>query len=84
MKNKLTDLNDHLFAQLERLSNENLSAEALVTEVQRATAVVSVADTIVANAKVQLEGAKVLIEWGDQANGKLPMLGSGPTLERVS
>ena len=29
MKNKLTDLNNHLFAQLDRLSDENLSADEL-------------------------------------------------------
>ena len=29
MKNKLADLNDHLFAQLERLSVEGLSPEQI-------------------------------------------------------
>lgn len=84
MKNKLTDLNDHLFAQLERLSNETLTAEQIAQEVQRAEAVVSIADTIVVNARLQLDATKMIVEYGDKVKGKLPMLGAGPTLEKVS
>lgn len=36
MKNKLTDLNDHLFAQLERLSEEDLTADQIEQECKRA------------------------------------------------
>lgn len=64
MKNKLTDLNDHLFAQLERLSDESLSAEDIAKEVTRAQAVVSVADVIVANAGVQLRAVTLAVEHG--------------------
>jgi hypothetical protein len=35
MKNKLTDLNNHLFAQLERLSEEDITVENLAKEIQR-------------------------------------------------
>lgn len=35
MKNKLVDLNNHLFAQLERLGDEDLSAEQLEQEVNK-------------------------------------------------
>ena len=70
-KNRLSDLNDHLFAQLERLGDEDLSPDEIETEVSRATAIVSVADQIVGNADLQLKAAKLYAEHGQ---GVLPML----------
>jgi hypothetical protein len=75
MKNKLTDLNDHLFAQLERLTDEKLSGDAIETEIRRATSVIQVADTIVLNARLQLDACKLVAEHGDRI--KLPMLAAG-------
>lgn len=71
MKNKLTDLNNHLFAQLERLSEEGMDAEKLELEVKRSEAMVSVADQITSNADLQLKAAKLFAEHGA---GVLPML----------
>lgn len=50
MKNKLTDLNNHLFAQLERLSDENLTPEQIEQEVKRTDAIVDVSEQIVRKA----------------------------------
>ena len=47
MKNKFIDLNNHLFAQLERLSNEELKGEGLTTEISRSKAISSVANNII-------------------------------------
>ena len=77
MKNKLTDLNDHLFEQLERLSDEKLSGEALAGEIRRAEATVQVADRIVSNAKLQLDACKLVAEHGDRFTKQLPMLAAG-------
>ena len=60
MKNKLTDLNDHLFAQLERLSEENLEGEKLVAEVTRTKAITSVAKSVIENGRLVLEAQKEL------------------------
>lgn len=72
MKNKLTDLNDHLFAQLERLSDEQLKGEQLDQEVKRGAGVVAVADKIIANAKVQLDAARLVSEHGFDPVPHLP------------
>lgn len=75
MKNKLTDLNDHLFAQLERLSDEGMSTEQIDQEVKRAGAMVSVADKITSNADLQLKAAKLFAEHGAVVLPHLPQIG---------
>jgi hypothetical protein len=74
MKNRLTDLNDHLFAQLERISEEGLSAEQIEAEVKRADAIVDLADAVISNVKVQLEGAKLVALHGDRMMKIMPLL----------
>jgi len=64
MKNKLTDLNDHLFAQLERLSDEDLTPDQIDREAKRGKAIVAVADQIVKNASLQVQVAKLVSEKG--------------------
>lgn len=78
MKNKLTDLNNHLFAQLERLSDEDLSAEDLEREISRTDAIVDVFDTIVRNAGLQLKAAKLYAEHGAYIEARLPAIGAKP------
>jgi len=55
MKNTLTDLNNHLFAQMERLSEESLSVEQLAFEAERSKSLTIIARTIVDNARLVLD-----------------------------
>jgi hypothetical protein len=64
MKNKLSDLNDHLFAQLERLSDEGLTPDKIEQEARRGKAIVAVADQIIRNASLQVQAAKMISEKG--------------------
>ena len=62
-------------AQLERLSEEGLTAEQIEQEVTRADAIVSVSDQIVRTADLQLKAVTVLANHGDRFKPMLPMLG---------
>ena len=74
MKNKLADLNNHLFAQLERLGDESLSDERIAQEVERAGAITDVAEQIIRNADLQLKAAHLLATHGDRFKPMLPMI----------
>ncbi|MCH4470689.1 hypothetical protein MKR32_00965 [Staphylococcus haemolyticus] len=73
MRNTLNDLNNHLFAQLERLSDEDLKGEELKEELQRSSAVSKVAQNIINNGSLVLQAQKFRDEKLD-ANSKLPKL----------
>lgn len=64
MKNKLSDLNNHLFEQLERLNDEDLNEEQLTKEIGRAKAITDVANSIINNSKVVLDVSKFLEDNG--------------------
>ncbi|EJB8414082.1 hypothetical protein ACJPQX_02950 [Vibrio vulnificus] len=72
MKNQLTDLNDHLFAQIERLGDESLKGPELEMEVARSKAITAVSQQIVNNAQLVLEGAKFKAEYAGKY--KVPMM----------
>ncbi|MFN3425921.1 MAG: hypothetical protein ACK40C_14600 [Novosphingobium meiothermophilum] len=72
-KNKLTDLNDHLFAQLERLASEDLTPEQIETEAKRGAVMVAVADQILRGASLQLTAAKLVADHGDRVASRLPL-----------
>lgn len=63
MKHSLLDLNEYLFDQIDRLSNDDLDEAALEKEIQRGEAISKVASSIIQNAQVQVSAAKVIAEY---------------------
>jgi hypothetical protein len=86
-KNKLIDLNDHLFAQIERLSDEEISNEELEKEVGRSEAIVKVSDQIIKTASVSVQAAKLKFMHGDfmgrTLNETAPMLAPKKTIKTI-
>lgn len=78
MKNKLSDLNDHLFAQLERLSDEDLSPEQIDAEAKRGAAIIGIADQIIRNASLKIQAAKILSDHGLDPSPHLMIEGGKP------
>ncbi len=76
MKNTLGDLNNHLFAQLERLGDEELKGDELVEEIGRAKAVTSVSAQIIKNGSLVLQARKLHDERMD-AEKSLPKMLEG-------
>ena len=64
MKNKPIDLNNHLFAQIERLSDEDLIKDSakLNHEIARSQAMAKLAGGVIQNNKIALDAAKAKLE----------------------
>lgn len=76
MKNTLGDLNMHLFAELERLGDEDIKGEELDEEIGRAKAITSVATQIISNGNLVLKSMELQKEiLGDDK--KLPPMLEG-------
>lgn len=71
MQNKLTDLNNHLLAQLERLNDESLSGDQLQDEIERSRAITGVSKEVVSNARLVLDAEKHKREYGLSNGPKL-------------
>lgn len=82
MKNKLVDLNDHLFAQLERISDEDLTPEQIERECKRTDAVVELADQIIAGADLQFKAAKLVAEHGAKVATNLTLINKDPMVAK--
>ena len=77
MKNTLGDLNNHLFAQLERLNEEDLKGEELKEELMRATAVTNVAKEIISNGNLILQATKLQAETLGRSITNMPKMLEG-------
>lgn len=75
MKNKMDDLNNHLFAQLERLGDESLKPDQLKQEIDRGKAIAATSQQVIANWRLVLD---VQVALGDNTIPAIPkMLGMG-------
>jgi hypothetical protein len=59
-RNKISDLNDHLFAQLERLNDEEITSEDLDKEVNKAKAISQVASQIIKANKLTIDAMRLV------------------------
>ena len=76
LRNTLGDLNNHLFAQLERLSDEDIKGEKLREEINRAEAVSTIAQQIISNGALALK-AKQIASNSLDADMKMPRMLEG-------
>ena len=61
-RNTLYDLNNHLFEQLERLNDDELTDEQLEKEIKRTDAMTDIATQIISNAHVVLKATELKME----------------------
>ncbi len=59
MSKQLTDLNDRLFATLDKLTGDDVKGEKLKEEIDRARAVSGIARDIISNATLVLEAHRL-------------------------
>lgn len=73
-KTTLNDLNEYLFQEMDRLTNEDLSVEDLDKEIKRSDALQKIAKTIIDNGTLALQAKKHLDEYGQGDKVEIPLI----------
>lgn len=80
MRNRISDLNNILFEQIERINDDSLTAEEMGQAIDRSMAISKLSETILKNAELAVKATKMKYEYGleDGQNAGLPeFLGAG-------
>lgn len=72
VKNTLGDLNNHLFAQLEKLNDEDLNGEALDAEIRRTEAMAKISEQIIKTGELQFKAMQHMDEYGYERTKAVP------------
>lgn len=64
VKNTLTDLNNYLFEQLERLNDDELTDEQLERELKKTDSIVKVSDKIIQNGELAFRTMQHMDKYG--------------------
>lgn len=57
-KDKITDLREHMFMQLERLNDDEITPEQMEIEKERSKCIVGIASQLIQSAKVEVDFVK--------------------------
>lgn len=74
MKNTLTDLNNYLFEQLERLNDDSLTDEDLDREIRKTDAIVKVSEKIIDNGELAFKAIQHKDKYYGTTERKLPSM----------
>ena len=81
MSHSISDVTDALFAQIQRLSKQDMTAEELEAECKRGEVMTGLGDTIIAGAHAQLKAAKLFADHGRAVLDHLPQIGKSKPRE---
>lgn len=71
-RNTLGDLNNHLFAQLEKMVDDELTGEQLDNEIRRTEAMAKISEQIIKNGELQFRAMKHMDEYGYERQKAIP------------
>ena len=72
MKNTLSDLNNHLFEQLEKLNDDDLQGEKLEAEIKRSETMAKISEQIIKTGELQLKAIQHMDEYGYERKKAVP------------
>ena len=85
MKNTLGDLNNIMFAQLEKLADDDLNGEELDAEIKRSEAMAKVGEQIIKTGELQFKAMQHMDEYGYERPKAVPeMLEVRPRSKEVT